>query len=175
VLAPENVGEIANRGWELAASTAWSRLTATGALSFVDSRVRQLAPGYAGDLRTGDRALEVPARTASITAAWSASRWHASLGGSRAFDWINYDELALSKFLIGINQQRGEPTGEVLRAFWRRYDGGFRLRATASRDISTGLALDISGENLLNHQRGEPDNITVVPGRTILTGLRLKF
>jgi hypothetical protein len=37
------------------------------------------------------------------------------------------------------------------------------------------LALDISGENLLNHQRGEPDNITVVPGRTILTGLRLKF
>ena len=174
-LAPENVGEIANRGWELAASTAWSQLTATGALSFVDSRVLQLAPGYAGDLRTGDRALEVPARTASITAAWSASRWHASLGGSRAFDWINYDELALSRFLIGTDQRGGEPTGEVLRAFWRRYDGGFHLRAAASRDIGTGLALDISGENLLNHQRGEPDNITIVPGRTILTGLRLKF
>jgi len=175
MLAPENVGEIANRGWELAASTGVSRLTATGALSFVDSRVLRLAPGYAGDLRTGDRALEVPARTASITASWSASRWHASLGGSRAFDWINYDELALSRFLVGIDQRGSEPTGELLRAFWRRYDGGFRLRATASRDIGTGLALDISGENLLNHQRGEPDNITVVPGRTILTGLRLKF
>ena len=179
LLAPENVGEIANRGWEVAASSGWSRLTATGALSFVDSRVLQLGPGYAGDLRSGDRALEVPARTASITAAWAASRWRASIGGSRAFDWINYDELALSRFLM-IGDAAGaagarQPTGTELRSFWRRYDGGFRLRAAASHDIGTGLALDISGENLLNYQRGEPDNVTIVPGRTILTGLRLKF
>ena len=39
----ENVGEIGNHGWELEGSTGISRLTASGTLSFVDSRVRKLA------------------------------------------------------------------------------------------------------------------------------------
>jgi outer membrane receptor protein involved in Fe transport len=33
----------------------------------------------------------------------------------------------------------------------------------------------VSGDNLLNYQRNEPDNATVLPGRTLMTGLRVKF
>jgi iron complex outermembrane receptor protein len=30
----------------------------------------------------------------------------------------------------------------------------------------------LTGENLLDLQRGEPDNATIVPGRTVLLGVR---
>jgi iron complex outermembrane receptor protein len=40
------------------------------------------------------------------------------------------------------------------------------------RNFYRGLSLTLSGENLLNRQHGEPDNITVVPGRTLSFGLR---
>jgi hypothetical protein len=49
------------------------------------------------------------------------------------------------------------------------------VRASASREIRNMFSIEVRGENLLNHQRDEPDNITVVPGRTILTGIRVKF
>jgi hypothetical protein len=37
------------------------------------------------------------------------------------------------------------------------------------------FAVEITADNLLNHQTGEPDNITVIPGRTLMTGFRMKF
>jgi hypothetical protein len=37
------------------------------------------------------------------------------------------------------------------------------------------MTFSVDGENLLNEQRGEPDNITVLPGRTISAGLRVSF
>jgi iron complex outermembrane receptor protein len=44
-----------------------------------------------------------------------------------------------------------------------------------SHDLSRGLALVFVGENLLGYQRGEPDNVTIVPGRTLTLGVRAKF
>lgn len=173
--AAENVGEISNAGWELEATSAWQRLSATGAVTFVDSRVRRVAPGYTGDLVAGDRMLQVPARTASLNLAWTAPDWHAAITGSRALDWINYDELALAQAWTAENRPARYLVGPLLRDYWRRYDGGLRLRASASRDVRPDLSLEISADNLLNYQRGEPDNITIVPGRTIMTGVRIKF
>jgi hypothetical protein len=49
------------------------------------------------------------------------------------------------------------------------------LRATGSRELRPGFSAELSLDNLLNYQVGEPDNATVVPGRTIMTGLRLRF
>jgi iron complex outermembrane receptor protein len=37
------------------------------------------------------------------------------------------------------------------------------------------MSLMLDGENLLDEQRGEPDNITVLPGRTLSAGLRVRF
>jgi outer membrane receptor for ferrienterochelin and colicin len=171
----ENVGEIANRGWELEASTAVSRLTASGTLSFVDSRVTKLATGYTGDVAAGDRMLQVPAKTGSLNLSWQGDRWTGSLGGSRALDWINYDEIALSQAILSGAHSARDLVGPQLRQYWRVYSGGLRVRAALSRDVWDNVAFDVRADNLLNYQRGEPDNITVVPGRTVMTGLRVKF
>jgi iron complex outermembrane receptor protein len=50
-----------------------------------------------------------------------------------------------------------------------------RLRATATRRLADRLSLVFVGDNLLDVQRGEPDNLTVLPGRTLSTGLRVGF
>jgi iron complex outermembrane receptor protein len=171
----QNVGAISNSGWELEATGNVSRLSATGALTFVDSRVGKLSSTYTGDLREGDRMLQVPATTASFNLAWDADRWTTSIGGSRALNWINYDELQLANDWLNDSRPTHDLLGANLRQYWRRYNGGFRLRASLSRDLRRDLSFELTGDNLLNYQRGEPDDITIVPGRTILTGLRLKF
>ncbi|HXT15282.1 MAG TPA: TonB-dependent receptor [Gemmatimonadaceae bacterium] len=171
----QNVGEISNTGWEFQATGNLSRLTVNGALSFVDSRVDKLAPGYSGDLVAGDRMLQVPARTLSFSALWTEHQWYASLTGARAYDWINYDEVALANAYVNDTRPVRDLVGPRLRQYWVRYNGGLRLRATASRDVRPGFALELSVDNLLNHQIGEPDNATVIPGRSIMSGVRLRF
>lgn len=169
----QNLGSIANRGWEVAATLRKGPLSGTFAYATVDSRVRSLAAGYSGDLRSGDRMLGVPARTVSATATWQAARWSALLGVARAFDWIEYDRLSLATAYAGFNRTDVPLYGGDLRGYWRSYGGSTRLRTSLSRDLGRGLSFVLTGENLLNFQRGEPDNATIVPGRTISTGLRL--
>jgi outer membrane receptor protein involved in Fe transport len=171
----ENVGVISNRGWELETSASVSRLTVSGTLSLVSSRVENVASGYNGDLRAGDRMLQVPARTGSVNVSWLGKGWYASFGGSRALDWINYDELGLAQAYASGARDVRDMFGQQLRQYWRRYDGGLRVRASASRDIRGLFTFEVSGDNLLNYQRDEPDNATILPGRTIMTGLKVKF
>lgn len=170
----QNVGKIGNSGWELALSGGARGFSLTGALSFVDSRVEQVANGYRGDLAAGDRMLEVPARTMSLTAAWRDRRWSLAVGGSRAEDWIDYDRVALAEAFAA-----GGPgirfAGAQLRQYWREYPGVTRLRASISRSLGRDFRVTVSGENLLDNQTGEPDNLTVLPGRTVSVGLRAGF
>ncbi len=171
----QNVGEITNRGWELAGSVGAGGFSVSSALSLVESRVRRLATGYRGDLQTGDRMLEVPKRTLSVTTSYSRGPWSTSVTGSRAYDWVNYDRLALSEALASGQLSSRDVVGAKLRAFWREYPGVNRLRANLSYDLRRTLSLVIAGDNLLDHQLGEPDNVTVLPGRTVTGGLRAKF
>ena len=171
----QNVGEISNRGWELQSSADFGRLSLTGTLSLVDSRVQQLASGYSGDLRAGDRMLDVPARTSSLSGSWTGRGWFTSLTVSRAADWTGYDRLAVADALTSGGLAPRDLVGGRLRGYWRQYDGVTRLRANVSRDLFRGLSLVIAGDNLLGQQFGEPDNATVVPGRTVTAGVKAKF
>jgi iron complex outermembrane receptor protein len=171
----QNVGEIANRGWEMESSVHFGALGLGGALSLVDSRVQRIARGYTGDLRTGDRMLGVPARTASLSASWNQPHWYATITTSRASDWINYDRLLLAKHFADSTVTAQDVTGSKLRLAWLKYDGVTRIRATLSRDLISNFSLKITGDNLTNVQRGEPDNITVLPGRTLLLALSAKI
>jgi Outer membrane receptor for ferrienterochelin and colicins len=171
----QNVGAIDNSGWELQGTSLFGDLSLTAALSFVDSRVANLAPGYLGDLHDGDRLLEVPARTASLQARWTHSRLTLNTSVARASNWVNYDEVALAQAIAADPTGRLVPVGEALRAYRRTYEGSTRLGATASFRVTDRASLSLTGSNLLNHQLGEPDNITVVPGRSILFGLQTTF
>ena len=170
----EKVGEISNRGWEVEGS--WSRgpLALSGTLSLVDSRVRRLAEGYEGDLRAGDRMLGVPALTTSLTAAWSRPAWSLALSGRRARDWTDYDRQALAEDVVAGSLVE-DVVGEQLRAYWKGYPGVTHLGLTLTRQLHEGVTLTLAGDNLLNHQLGEPDNLTVLPGRTLSLGVRARF
>jgi iron complex outermembrane recepter protein len=171
----QNVGEISNRGWELQGSANFGRLSLTSTLSLVDSRVQRLASGYTGDLQPGDRMLDVPSRTTSVSGSWTGARWFSSLTLSRAADWTGYDRVAVAEALTSGGLAPSDIVGEQLRSYWREYDGVTRLRASFSRDLFRGLSLVMTGDNLLGQQRGEPDNATVVPGRTVTAGVKAKF
>jgi iron complex outermembrane receptor protein len=171
----QNVGEIENDGWELQATLARGGLSLSGALTLVDSRVRRLALGYGGDLRRGDRMLEVPARTLGVVAAWTDERWSAAVAAQRAFDWIGYDRVALARAVVSDSVAVEELVGRRLREFWIHYDGSTRLRATATAALRPGLEARLILDNLLDRQRGEPDNVSIVPGRTVGVGVRVAF
>jgi hypothetical protein len=49
------------------------------------------------------------------------------------------------------------------------------VRARVSRELRDGLSLEISGDNLLAYQLDEPNNATVLPGRTVMTGFTVTF
>ena len=171
----QNVGAISNRGWELQATSILGRLSLQAGASFVDSRVRRVGSRYAGELLAGDRMLEVPARTFSLQASYNTSRWSTSWTVARAMDWVNYDRLRLaeSSQTPGLGAQM--ITGANLRNYWLNYDGATRVRGHVSYAFSRLFTFTMSGDNLLNYQRGEPDNITVVPGRTLTAGIRTRF
>jgi iron complex outermembrane receptor protein len=171
----QNVGEITNRGWELKGDVTMAALSLGGTFSTVDSRVRRVAKGYTGDLRVGDRMLEVPAKTGSLTAALTGASWIGSLTASRSWDWINYDGVALAGAFSNSTQTDAALVGQQLRNYWLHYGGVTRLRASIGRNLYRGLGFTLSGENLLNRQHGEPDNITVVPGRTLTFGLKARL
>lgn len=171
----QNVGEISNRGWESQATLSLGAVQLSGAATAVDSRVERVSSTYTGDLRVGDRMLAVPARTLSGTLSWSHGAWYLSSTVARASDWVNYDRLSIASELVSGAIDAEDLTGAQLRAFWKTYPGTTRLRATMSRDLWRGAVLTVTGENLLGHQRGEPDTITIVPGRTISVGLRARF
>jgi iron complex outermembrane receptor protein len=171
----QNVGEISNTGWEFQGNGSLGPFSLASSLSSVDSRVRALATGYNGDLRPNDRMLAVPAKTAAATLSYLNNGWFASLGATRAMNWINYDRLSLARAYVQAGPVQRDVTGPYLRSFWMAYDGETHLRLTTSRELSHGMMLIVAGENLLGGQLGEPDNVTIRPGRTITAGLRASF
>jgi iron complex outermembrane receptor protein len=171
----QNVGEITNRGWEIQGALHRGGFALASAFSQVDSRVTQVADGYTGDLRKGNRMLEVPARTFSVAGSYTAARWNAALIAYRAFDWINYDRVALAQAYATSNRPTRDYVGWNLREFWKNYPGVTRLRASVGMTLTRNFGFTLTGDNLLNYQTGEPDNITVLPGRTITVGFRTWF
>jgi len=119
----QNVGAIANRGWEITNTVEFGRLSLGGSLSLVDSRVQRVASGYTGDLQPGDRMLEVPARTASLSGSWQGKGWFSSLTLARASDWTGYDRVAVAQALTSGGLTPSDLVGDRLRSYWREYPG----------------------------------------------------
>lgn len=171
----QNVGEITNRGWELAGLVGNGPWSLAATFTQVDSRVRKLAARYTGDLRPGDRMLEVPARTIGVNAAYNKGKLSMTWRVSRASDWINYDRLSLLSAFSSENNDISQFVGSELRSYWTSYEGVTRVGGRLGYSFARGMTLTLDGENLLDEQRGEPDNVTVLPGRTLSAGLRLSF
>ena len=120
--------------------------------------------------------LGVPGRTASLTAEWEGRGWSGALTGVPR---VGLDQLRPAG--AGARSSRADTagmrgfSGPRLRAFWRAYDGDTDLRATLSRLVRPGDWLVVKGENLLGTQVGEPDNLTIRAGRSLMLGARADF
>lgn len=171
----ENLGAITNRGWEFAARQSMGAFSVAASMSLVESRVDQVAPGYTGDLRAGDRMLGVPSRTTGVTMTWAPRKWQVQVGATQVTDWVNYDRLALASTLLNGGRPARELTGLTLRTYWMTYPEVTRLRAAVARDLTRTLTVRFVGDNLLDRQRGEPDNVTIVPGRSLSFGIAARF
>lgn len=174
-LQMQNVGAIDNGGWEMEGIVRSGALLVQGSLTLVSSRVRDVRRGYTGELRPGDRMLDVPARTLGLLARWIEPDWSAAAQLSRASDWIGYDRIAASAVYVTADRPASTLVGGSLRQFWVRYPGVTRVNAVFTHALPGQLTLQLAGENLLNEQVGEPDNITIVPGRSFSLGIRAQF
>ncbi len=169
----QNVGAIDNSGWELEGVLRGGAFTVQGSLALVESRVRDVRRGYTGELRIGDRMLDVPARTAGLSARWQHNAWSAAVQLSHVADWIGYDRLAAAEAFVTPGKPASTFVGASLRNFWLPYDGVTRVGTVITRQLPRGVSLRLAGDNLLDTQVGEPDNITILPGRTISLGLQI--
>ncbi|MBX9857702.1 MAG: TonB-dependent receptor [Gemmatimonadaceae bacterium] len=170
----QNVGAITNRGWEMEGQTRLANLTLAGTLTLVDSRVAQVARGYAGELRAGDRMFDVPASTVSLSASWSRGRWALSSSVAHAANWLSYDRASLGVVLADSTDVR-PIEGAAMRNYWTANDGVTRWRANVLMRLRGDLTAVLAGDNLLNVQGGAPDNTALLMGRTITFGLRTRF
>jgi iron complex outermembrane receptor protein len=173
--ALQNVGAIDNTGWEWQGRLRRGALALSGMLTLVDSRVARTARAYRGELRAGDRMLEVPARTLSLAASWQGGRWGAHGGVAHAADWVTYDRVEIAEALERADDAARPLAGAQLRSFWARPAAVTRLRGGVTVRLVGDLVLQANGENLLNVQRGVPDDGTVFAGRTLTVGLRTRF
>ena len=173
----QNVGEITNRGWEISGSVGarglvrFDRVCRSSTVAFVGSRT-----GYSGDLRPGDRMLEVPERTLSVDGVVCA-RTVVRVGDGIAR--VRLGELRSARArrsrAKAATDLRETSSARSCGASGATYPGVNRLRANLSYDLRRALSLVVTADNLLDHQLGEPDNVTVLPGRTVTGGLRAKF
>lgn len=171
----QNVGEITNRGWEGKVALRAGAVELLGTATQVHSRVRAVAERYRGDLQPGDRMLGVPEHTGSLTASLQRRRWSTSWTVTRASNWISYDRIAIAQQLEDGVANDSQVAGVNLRQFWIRYPGATRVRGTFQVELPRGLRFTLTGENLGGEQRGEPDNMTILPGRAITAGVRANF
>ena len=112
--------------------------------------------------------------TTSLSAARSVGPLSVAVTAYRATDWVNYDRLALARASVAADSAESL-VGSGLRDYWKRYDGSTRVSLTSTYDLRSDLSLVFSADNLFDRQRGEPDNATIVPGRTLSVGVRAKF
>ena len=65
--------------------------------------------------------------------------------------------------------------GAGLSRYWMAYGAVTRWRGSVAYRLRGDLSAVLNGDNLLNVQRGAPDNATVIAGRTLTFGLRTTF
>lgn len=119
--------------------------------------------------------FDVPANTISLSASYLVGRFTLATSATRAADWVGYDRARIGSELNGTGAGGQSFEGGMLRNYWTQYEPLTRWRANVTYRLRGDLSIVTGGDNLLNVQRGAPDNATVTAGRTLTFGLRTIF
>lgn len=163
----QNVGVIANRGWELQSALRAGPVDLWATLALTDSRVRRVAPGYDGDLRAGDRPLGVARHAASGTAALPLGPARLALTAVRVGPRVVYDRRAL--------RDAGHIPPGGTRAFWVDYDPYTEYGMSLGLPLAPGRKVLLKVDDLFDRRGPQRDNLGAAPGRTTVAVLQLGF
>lgn len=164
----QNVGEMANKGWEVEGTLDFTPFRLSGTYSRVNSTVEKLSPTYMGDLQVGDRNLKVPEQSAGLALTYDLLRGSATLDVTYIGSFVNTDWIALYGFYYGGDEFRGSG-----REYWKEYSGLTRLALRMEQAITNDINAFLRIENLTNEQLGEVDNTQITAGRTTVLGVRI--
>lgn len=167
IFQSQNVGEVANEGWEVEAELTLAPILLEATYSTTANEVLALPDGYLGSYQVGDRVLGVPSANGSLTVGLLLARVRAFLDVLYVGDSVNNDNLALFGYYLGIDPFRGS-----LRDYWIEYDGFVDLGLRGSVDVTPQLRVFLSVRNLSNRNEPERTNLDVIQGRRTSVGLR---
>jgi iron complex outermembrane receptor protein len=166
----ENVGRIKNKGWEFQGNLDLSPVTLHLTYSITDSRVRTLSPSYTGDLRPGDKMLEVPYNSGGATITYTLPkrmRTDIQFGATYIGHQTNTDYLALYGLYYG-----GQPYRGSTRAYWMEYPTVTKYNLSVNHEFSDKVSGFIQADNLTGNLAAERDNSLAQRGLWTTVGLR---
>jgi outer membrane receptor protein involved in Fe transport len=167
----QNVGRIKNTGVELEGSATLGAIRLHAQYAITNSRVKSLAPGYSGDMRVGDQVRQVPQRTGGLTLTWMPfSTTMATIGMAYVGARTYFDLFAQYKCIA-----RTGPCRSASRDYYMSYPAFVKTNLSVSQRIRGGLWGLLQVDNLANETADEVNNLTPVPGRTTLVGVRYTF
>jgi outer membrane receptor protein involved in Fe transport len=167
VFQQQNVGVIANRGWEVQGALRAGAVGLWGTVALTDSRVRRLSPGYGGDLRAGDRPLGVARRAASATVALPTGPARLAVTAMHLGPRTDYDRHAL-------RDAEGMPPGGT-REFWRDYAPTTEWAASVALPLAPGRRVLFKVDDVFDRRAAARDVLGTTPGRTTMAALQLGF
>jgi outer membrane receptor protein involved in Fe transport len=166
----QNVGKVGNSGVEVEASVGVGPFALRAQYGYVRSRIRELSPTYAGDLRVGDEPLLSPAHTAGGSVSFTPSpRWTVTGGATYVGRWRYYDFVALFRCQGGT-----EPCRPGFRDYQVSYPSMLKLSLGATRQLTPLLTTFVAIDNLTNNDAYEANNLVPVRGRISSVGVRFQ-
>jgi outer membrane receptor protein involved in Fe transport len=159
----QNTGKVRNEGLELESAVQLGRVQLTGTYAYTSSKVRELAPGYLGELLPGDYVLEIPKHTAAATVAFTLlNNTSITSGLTYVGKRTSYDYVALL-------------SGTPAREAWITYDPFLKMNLTVTQALTPKVSALLTVENLTNNNTGEQFDYLPSLGRTTTVGLRARW
>jgi iron complex outermembrane receptor protein len=171
----QNIGRVRNRGVELEGTAEIGSLMLKAQYAYTSSRVKRLAPGYAGVLRVGDNTWLTPKHTGGLSATFSPTRATTLAAGvTYVGGWTYYDTIAYLRCLGGTGPCQNT-TYSLDRGYFITYPGFVKANTTLTQQFTPTVAGFVSIDNLTNNQSSEFYNLSPVMGRVSTIGVKLHF
>lgn len=165
----QNVGRIANRGWEAEVGVDRGAVSLQTTYSTTRSEVLGLSPSYTGALEPGDRMTGVPAHAAGGDLSIRFLRdWRVGAGFTHRGPYTELDALNYFRWAF-----LGDPFRGSVRAYHMEYPGSTRTDLRLGRSLGDSWDLMVEVRNAGNSLASEVWNTLPVSGRTVVFSARL--
>lgn len=170
----ENLGRVANTGWELEGSAGRGPVTALATYSIFNSVAKRVAPAALGDgfqqYHVGDRLLMIPRSSGGLTLRFDRGRTGLSVGATYVGSFRNYDYIRYYSDRFGPTA-----TTQAPRTYIVDYPSSVKWTVGLTQRLTPHVAGFIHIDNVGNSYAAEIDNTVAMQGRLTMAGVRLKL